>query len=141
MTPGPPDPARAAPPFAARRSFITLAAATLAAPFTTAFSEGPSTPLLPSTGAPMTKPTAQFATVNGLKLYYQRQGSGAPLVLLHGGVMPDCFGPNVEALAKGRQLIQVHLQGHGHTPDVDRPLRFESLADDVAALIDRKSVG
>lgn len=89
----------------------------------------------------MTKPTAQFATINGIKLYYKIHGSGDPLVLLHGGVIPDCFGSNVETLSKTRQLIQVHLQGHGHTPDVERPLRFESMAGDVAALIQHLGLG
>jgi hypothetical protein len=28
------------------------------------------------------------------------------------------------------------LQGHGHTADIDRPLRFELLADDIAGLLD-----
>jgi len=38
-------------------------------------------------------------------------------------------------LAKSRQVIAVHLQGHGNTADIDRPYRFEALADDVAALV------
>lgn len=84
----------------------------------------------------MNPSTARFAIPNGPELHYETQGSGAPLVLLHGGVMPDCFGANVATLAKGRQVITVHLQGHGHTRDIDRPLRFESMADDVAQLID-----
>jgi pimeloyl-ACP methyl ester carboxylesterase len=29
----------------------------------------------------------------------------------------------------------VELQGHGHTADIERPLRYEGLADDIAALI------
>ena len=45
------------------------------------------------------------------------------------------FGPNVAALAVGRQVIGVDLQSHGRTPAVDRPMRFETMADDVAALI------
>ena len=34
-----------------------------------------------------------------------------------------------------RQVIAVELQGHGHTADVDRPLSYEQMADDVAALL------
>ena len=45
------------------------------------------------------------------------------------------FGPNVAALAAGRSVIGVDLQSHGRTPAVDRPMRFETMADDVAALI------
>ncbi len=40
-----------------------------------------------------------------------------------------------EALGSGRRLVLVDLQGHGRTPDLDRPLRIETLADDVAGLI------
>ncbi len=43
------------------------------------------------------------------------------------------FGTNIDALAKSRQVIAVHLQGHGNTADIDRPYRFEALADDVAS--------
>ena len=43
------------------------------------------------------------------------------------------FGPNLAALSEKRQVIAVELQGHGHTADIDRPLRFEAMADDIAA--------
>jgi pimeloyl-ACP methyl ester carboxylesterase len=76
------------------------------------------------------------ASVNGLDLYYETHGIGSPVVLLHGGVgASEMFGPVVDSLAEARQVILVHLQAHGHTRDIDRPLRFESMADDVAALI------
>lgn len=77
-----------------------------------------------------------FAPVNGLNLYYEIHGSGQPLILLHGGVSAsEAFGPNLAELAKTREVIAVHLQGHGRTKDIDRPLRFESMADDIAALL------
>ena len=33
-------------------------------------------------------------------------------------------------------MIQVDLQGHGRTADIDRPISLRLLADDIAALID-----
>jgi pimeloyl-ACP methyl ester carboxylesterase len=45
------------------------------------------------------------------------------------------FGPNLAALAERRQVIGVDLQSHGRTPAVDRPMRFETMANDIAALI------
>lgn len=76
-----------------------------------------------------------YAPVDGLKLYYEIRGSGQPLILLHGGVVGiTMFGPNLDALAEKRQVIAVELQGHGHTADIDRPLSYEVMADDVAAL-------
>jgi pimeloyl-ACP methyl ester carboxylesterase len=81
---------------------------------------------------------SNYATINGLELYYEIHGSGAeqPLVLLPGGYMTvAAMGAIVPELAATRQVIAVELQGHGHTSDIERPLRFELLADDIAALV------
>jgi pimeloyl-ACP methyl ester carboxylesterase len=51
------------------------------------------------------------------------------------------FGANLPALAQGRQVIVVDLQGHGHTADVDRPLDIALMADDIAALIGQLGLG
>ncbi len=81
-------------------------------------------------------PAGGYAEINGLRLYYEVQGSGRPLVLMHGGVgASEMFAPLIQPLAARRQLIAVHLQAHGRTADVDRPLRFETMADDMAALV------
>lgn len=82
-----------------------------------------------------------FAEVNGQHIFYSVHGAGKPLVLLHGGIDPDSFGSNRAEFAKGRQVIAVHLQAHGRTPDNERPLRNETLADDVAALIGHLKLG
>lgn len=77
-----------------------------------------------------------YAAVNGIELYYEVHGEGEPLVLLHGGVgASEMFGANLPKLAKSRQVIAVHLQAHGHTADIDRPMTYEAMADDIAALI------
>lgn len=77
-----------------------------------------------------------YAYVNGIELYYEIHGTGRPLILLHGGLgSTGMFGPNPPALAKGRQVIAVDLQGHGRTADIDRPISTEAMADDIAALI------
>ena len=76
--------------------------------------------------------SGNYATVNGLRMYYETRGEGEPLVLLHGA-----FGlaMDLPALAKNRRVIAVELQGHGHTADIDRPLSVEQMADDTAALL------
>lgn len=86
-------------------------------------------------------PHTGFADVNGQHIFYSVHGTGKPLILLHGGVNPDSFGGNLTELAKNRQVIAVHLQAHGRTPDTDRPLRSEALGDDVAALIGHLNLG
>lgn len=73
-----------------------------------------------------------YAEVNGLNMYYEIHGAGRPLVLLHGAFMSATVYP---ALAEGRKVIAVDLQGHGRTADIDRPLTFGQMADDTAALL------
>ena len=78
----------------------------------------------------------RYAFVKSLKMYYEIHGTGEPLVLLHGGVgASEMFGPLLPVLAERRQVIAVHLQAHGRTADIDRPLRFELMAEDIAALV------
>jgi pimeloyl-ACP methyl ester carboxylesterase len=83
-----------------------------------------------------TTASSGLAPVNGIELAYQVFGDGEPLILLHGGFgSVEMFGPNVDALAAGRRVIGVDLQSHGRSPVADRPMRFETMADDIAALI------
>ncbi|MFY3742522.1 alpha/beta fold hydrolase [Anaeromyxobacter sp. Red801] len=94
----------------------------------------------------MTTPTrinaSGYADIDGLRLYYEIRGAGGtPLVVLHGGLHNTALdAPVAERLAARRRVISVDLQGHGRTADVDRPLRFERLADDVAALLARLEI-
>jgi pimeloyl-ACP methyl ester carboxylesterase len=77
-----------------------------------------------------------YADVNGLQMYYEVYGTGKPLVLLHGGLgVIGMFELLLPSLAETRQVIAVELQAHGHTADIQRPLAFEQMADDVGALI------
>ncbi len=82
-----------------------------------------------------------YASVNGLKMYYEIHGSDAkgqpPLVLLYGGdpTIGTSFGKVLPALAKDRRVIAFEQQGHGHTADIDRPFTFEQSAEDTVALL------
>jgi pimeloyl-ACP methyl ester carboxylesterase len=82
-----------------------------------------------------------YAPVNGLEMYYEIHGSGHPLVLLHGAYMTtDMMGPLLSGLAETRQVIAVEQQGHGRTADVDRPITYEQMADDTAALLEHLEI-
>lgn len=85
--------------------------------------------------------SGSFADINGQHLFYSVHGAGKPLILLHGGIDPGSFGSNLAELAKGRRVIAPHLQAHGRTPDTDRPLRSETMGDDMAALIGHLNLG
>jgi pimeloyl-ACP methyl ester carboxylesterase len=86
---------------------------------------------------------SHYANVNGLRMYYEIHGQGQPLVLLHGGgsSIQTTFGRVLPTLAKTHQIIAIEQQGHGHTADVDRPFRFESMADDTAELLRQLKIG
>jgi len=79
------------------------------------------------------------APVNGIEMYYELHGpaGGTPLVLLHGGgsTIEVTFGKVLPILARHRRVIAIEEQGHGRTSDRDQPVRFETSADDVAALL------
>src|SRR5450432_1641568 len=76
-----------------------------------------------------------YAPVNGLKMYYQVEGTGDPLVCI-----PPAFGyagvNRYPALIQNHTIITVDLQGHGRTADIpDRPLSIEQYAKDVVGLL------
>jgi pimeloyl-ACP methyl ester carboxylesterase len=92
-------------------------------------------------GAPVPTPSikAGWAPVNGILMYYEIHGdaAGPPLVLLHGGgsTIDVTWGRILPLFARHRTVIAVEEQGHGRTTDRDAPVRFDSSADDVAALL------
>jgi len=86
------------------------------------------------------KVKGSYASVNGLKMYYEIYGptKGTPLVLLHGGgsTIETTFGLILPLLAKNRRVMAFEQQGHGHTADIpNRHFSFEQSADDAAALL------
>ena len=129
-----------------RRTFVKILAAgggALAAP-TVAFAQTDAdAATATSGGSEMANADHQtgYAPVNGLQMYYERHGSAAgehpPLVLLHGAFsnIETDFGKVLPTLAKSRQVIGVEQQAHGRTADIDRPLSYEQMADDTAALL------
>jgi pimeloyl-ACP methyl ester carboxylesterase len=89
-----------------------------------------------------------YAEVNGLSMYYEEHGEAEvtednpALVLLHGGLAgSETFAPILPRLAASRRVVTADLQGHARTADVDRPIRVETLGDDVAALIKHLGLG
>lgn len=77
-----------------------------------------------------------YVQANGLSMYYEVHGAGDPVVVLHGAYMTtDMMLPLVERLAESRKVYVLDLQGHGRTADIDRPIRYETMADDVDAFM------
>lgn len=91
---------------------------------------------------PATPVKTGYAQVNGLELYYEIHGEGEPLILLHGGLQAtEMLGGILPPLLTIRRVIAVDLQAHGRTADIDRPLSFEAMAGDIAALMKYLGIG
>ncbi|GAB2688567.1 alpha/beta fold hydrolase [Nocardia thraciensis] len=115
-----------------KTTLATLAAVASVAVLTACGSDRPAAPEPATPG--------RYADVGGLRMYYEMHGQPTdqpPVVLLHGalsGIDTD-FGALIPELAKRRQVIAVEQQSHGHTADIERPLRTVHMADDTAALL------
>jgi len=83
-----------------------------------------------------------YVDVGALELYCERHGDGHPLVLLHGafGTIESSFAGLLPALARNFEVIAVELQGHGRTRDAGRPLAYQDMAADLAALLEALSI-
>jgi pimeloyl-ACP methyl ester carboxylesterase len=76
-----------------------------------------------------------YAPVNGLNMYYEVDGDGSPLLLLHGGSssIPEKWIP---FFTPRYRVIAPEQMGHGRTADlVDRPFHYHDMAEDTVALM------
>jgi pimeloyl-ACP methyl ester carboxylesterase len=76
-----------------------------------------------------------YAPVNGLRMYYEIEGAGDPLVFV-----PPAFGfaglKSFPELVQNHSIITVDLQGNGRTADIpERPISIERYAEDVVGLL------
>lgn len=85
----------------------------------------------------MTESNGNYASINGMKMYYEVSGKGDPLIVLHGAYMNIIsMGEIIPKLARTHKVYALELQGHGRTTDIDRPITYPNLADDVVAFMD-----
>jgi pimeloyl-ACP methyl ester carboxylesterase len=85
------------------------------------------------------EPERGYVDVHGLRMYFESHGEGGtPLVLIHGAFSATgtSFGKLLPGLSESRRVISLEMQGHGHTADIDRPLRLETMADDIPVALD-----
>jgi pimeloyl-ACP methyl ester carboxylesterase len=83
-----------------------------------------------------------FATINGADLFYTDEGTGQPILLVHGYT---CDGQDwayqIPALRQNYRVITVDLRGHGRSSAPEAPETYNprSFANDLAELIERLS--
>lgn len=75
-------------------------------------------------------------------LYFTEQGSGPPLVLVHGlMVTGEMFKPIIAQLATRHRLIVPDLRGHGRSRSFPPPYTSAQLAADLVRLLDHLNIG
>ncbi len=79
-----------------------------------------------------------FIEHDGARLWYAAYGSGAPVILLHGGMgNSGNWGYQVPALVTaGYRAIVIDSRGHGRSTRDARPYKYERMAGDVLAVMD-----
>ncbi|GAA1826852.1 alpha/beta fold hydrolase [Agromyces salentinus] len=77
-----------------------------------------------------------------VELWYDEQGSGRPVTLLHGNFSDARdFAGNLDTLASSARLLLPERRGHGHTADVVGPITVADLVTDTIEFIERVAGG
>ena len=119
----------------ANSTALCAAACVAAACAHPAFPHGPGAPSPAARRGPV---RTGHLPIRGLQMYFELHGEGGtPLVLLHGGgsTIDSTYGCILPRFARHRRVIALEEQAHGRTTDRDAPVRFETSADDVDALL------
>ncbi|WP_405667382.1 alpha/beta hydrolase [Streptomyces sp. NBC_01166] len=78
-----------------------------------------------------------YADLPGVRTWYETEGTGIPLVLLHGGFCTnETWGELRSDLAVTHRVLLPERRAHGHTPDVEGPLTYQDMADDTVAFLE-----
>jgi pimeloyl-ACP methyl ester carboxylesterase len=73
----------------------------------------------------------------GVDTWYDTEGAGEPLLLLHGALTDSSeFVATRPALTPMFQVLTPERRGHGHTADLDGPITYDLMADDTVAFIE-----
>ena len=82
------------------------------------------------------------ATVNDLRIHYERGGSGPLLVLLHGiGSNARSWQHQLQGLADEYDVVAWDMRGYGSSSDPSGPYSMGDAADDLAGLLDHLGFG
>ncbi|MBI1814016.1 MAG: alpha/beta hydrolase [Deltaproteobacteria bacterium] len=84
----------------------------------------------------------RYAEINGVRIYYETFGAGAPVLVLHGGTaFHESMHYQIRALVQSHFVIAPDSRGHGRSTDGEEPLSYARMADDMLKLLDDLQVG
>jgi pimeloyl-ACP methyl ester carboxylesterase len=77
-----------------------------------------------------------------VKLYYEVYGAGEPLLMIHGnGASIGSLAAQIADFRQRYQIIAMDSRDHGRSGDSAGPLNYETMTDDLAALLDHLAIG
>src|SRR4051794_6712890 len=80
----------------------------------------------------------EYIGAEAVATWYDEWGQGDPLVLLHGGLCTNAtWRAQAPVFAERFRVLAPERRGHGHTADVDGPLRYDDMATDTIEFLDR----
>lgn len=80
----------------------------------------------------------EYVQLGLVRTWYDDQGKGDPLVLMHGGLVDArFFEPNIGPLTEHFHVFTPERRGHGHTPDVPGPITYQLMTDDTIAFLEQ----
>jgi pimeloyl-ACP methyl ester carboxylesterase len=86
--------------------------------------------------------TSGTVDIDGLAVFYETEGEGEPIVLLHGGLADNStWAAQFAGFAPQRRVVAPERQGQGHTPDRPGPLTYEGMADQTASFLAALGLG
>ena len=74
----------------------------------------------------------EYIELLGVKTWYEVEGQGDPLLLLHGGFCTnETWDPQRADFAAKHRVFLPERRAHGHTPDVEGLLSYHDMASDT----------
>ena len=90
-------------------------------------------------GTPRAQATLE---IDGSAVFYETEGDGDAIVLLHGGMADNStWSAQFSGLSPHRRVVAPERQAQGHTPDRPGPLTYEGMADQTVSLLGALGLG
>jgi pimeloyl-ACP methyl ester carboxylesterase len=74
--------------------------------------------------------------IDGMPVFYETEGDGEAIVLLHGGLADNStWAAQFSGLSPHRRVVAPERQAQGHTPDRPGPLTYQGMADQTVSFL------
>ena len=80
--------------------------------------------------------TSGTIDIDGLPVFYETEGDGDTIVLLHGGLADNStWAAQFSGLSPHRRVVAPERQAQGHTPDRPGPLSYQAMTEQTVSFL------